>query len=358
MATTQKEIAEMLGLSVMTVSLALRDSSKVKKETREKIVKLANSINYSPSEIARSLVTGKSYTVGITLPGFSQTFYSERAEEIQKELNKKGYSGFALCGDTEDAWEKIIETFIRKKADDIIAFNRSNYKSRFRLKEVGIPIVLSEYPVDLIDSWDRGRNNEEVNYVTCDKYQGGRIVMEHLVGLGYRKIGFICRSRGNEERFAAYKDILLEHRLPFNREWVSDGGGFYANGYNGMKQLLALSEKPEAVFAKNDVAAIGAMRAVKDAGLDVPGDVAVVGFDNIKEGEYSLVSLTTVDQKKEEIAQKLTEIILKKIENKEDKNSYHMMIKPELVIRESCGYKLKNAVETTHLENLSRKSLE
>jgi len=335
---TQKGIAEMLGISRATVSLALSDSPRIKKETKERIKRLANELNYSPSDIVRSLVTGKTFTVGIFAVSFYQHFSSELTQEISKHLHKQGYSALVLATDSYGKQEEEeVETFIRKKVDGIIAIHGMPYKSKLHLKDVGIPYVLQHKPAS---------NNLEFeeDFVTCDKYKGMSMLMEHLTGLGYRKIAYLCNPPYEgpmESRFSAYKDYLLKHGLPFKDEWVIQGLGYYQSGYEGMKRLLALPDRPEAVVSMNDSAAMGGMRSISQSGLKIPEDMAITGFNNAQETAFLPVSLTTVDQKKDVIAERLVEVLLKKINDKEDKTVYRIMVDPELVIRESCGDKIR-----------------
>jgi len=341
MTKTQKELASILGISRMTVSLALRDSPRIKKETKERVKRLAKELNYSPSDIGRSLVTGKTFTIGVYSVSFYQHFSSELTQEINKRLQKKGYSALVLADDSYGKKEEEeIETFIRKKVDGLIAIHGIPYKSKLRLKDAGIPYVSNQKST--LHTF-----GIEENYVICDKYKGMSMLMKYLTGLGYRKIAYLCNPPYEgplESRFAAYKDSLLKHGLPFKEKWIIQGLGYYKDGYDGMKRLLALPEKPEAVVSMNDSAAMGGMRAISEAEMKIPEDIAITGFNNAQETAFLPVSLTTVDQKKEEIAENLVEILLKKINDQNDETAYRIMIDPELIIRESCGGQIKNKI--------------
>jgi len=339
MRKTQKEIARKVGVSVMTISLALRDSPLLREETRRKVQQAADEMNYYPSEIARSLSTGKSRTVGFVMPEFSQNFFFEFLEEINLRLDRKRYLVIPISVKNNEGRyvRNAIETFISRGVDGIIA---PHVPARIaaHLKEKNIPFVLYGNTGGFVPA-AAGKKSNGFDYVMCDKYKGARMMMEHLVNLGYRKIDFLCQT-GDEARFAAYRDVLAESGIPYREEMVFHGAGFYETGHAGMKKLLSGGERPDAVFAMNDLSAIGSMRAISEAGLRVPGDIAVAGFDNIKEGKYSAVSLTTVDQKREILAGHITEILLRKIE-KGDRRRYRVVVEPDLVIRESCGYKLR-----------------
>ena len=332
MNITQKEIAETLGVSESTVSLALSNSSKVKKETREKVEKLSKVVKYRPSEIARSLSIRKTSTIGLIIPNFVCPFSSALTEKIQRQLEKRHYLPIALVANTPEERRDALEVFLQRRVDGIICSGLS-YEEIFNLKEENIPFVITDQVINL-----------NVDYVAVDKYKGAYMAVEHLINLGYKKIAFLCSPDKTEPRFLGYKDALHHYHLPVKSEWILPDPGYYKTGYDNMRKFLSLKEKrPDAIFAKNDVSAIGAMKAMKDAGLKIPEDIAIVGFDNIEAGEYSNVSLTTIDQPKAEIARKLTDVLLTKIENGNDAVLQQIIIEPKLIIRESCGYYLKKS---------------
>lgn len=321
MAVTQKEIAELLGVSRVTVSLALRDSTEISRATKEKVKKAAKALHYYPSDVARSLSTGISKTIGIVIPALTPTFFVELLDRVLRKLSEHGYSWLILTVENRDPHE-VVESLLRKKVDGVIAIGKDITE---QLQESGILFVTNSM-------------EDDCDYVATDYYQGASRMMEHLVGIGYRKIGFLCSFDKAEFRFQGYNDALLKHGLPYREEWVIGGAGFFEDGLKGMKRLLSLAEPPEAVFAMNDLSAIGAMRAVKEAGLNVPGDMAITGFDNITESRYLQVALTTFAQDKGDIARHLVETLLRKLENRDEKEPCHIRVEGELIIRESCGY--------------------
>lgn len=323
---TQKDIAKILGVSVATVSLALSDSEKVNKKTKEKIKKFAEELNYIPSEIARSLILKKTWTIGLIIPNFSITYYSEFAYQIYKNLKKKGYLTITLSGRTDEEIDEVIDLFLRKKVDGMI-IGRVNYRKLYSLKEKNIPFVLYD------------RIDDDVDFVCVDKFKGGYKATEHLIKIGYKKIGFLCSPSDEEMRTRGYLEALIDYELPIKKEWIIKGLGFYNEGYKGAKDLIKMKEKPEAIVCLNDVSAIGAIRALNEENIKIPEDIAIVGFDNIEEGKYAIPSLTTINQPKEKIVENLVEILLSNIEKRNSKEKKQILIEPELIIRESCGYK-------------------
>lgn len=323
---TQKQIAELLSVSVSTVSLALRNSPKIKKATRERVVNLAQRLGYRPCEIARSLVAKQTRTVGVILPDIAHSFAAELAEAIQRHLRTKDYLGLILSPKGGVEQQDCIETILRRRTDGLIA-TRLSEEGLLAVKQAGVPTVLFNASSPELD----------MDIVRTDALQGATLMMEHLISLGYKRLAFLCLANKNEGRYIGFIEALNRHRLVVKPEWIIVGLGYHKTGYEGMQRLLALPERPEAVLAMNDLAAIGAMKAVKDKGLTVPDDIAVVGYDNVVESEYA--GLTTVDQPKDEIARSLTEVLLERIE-KQDLQSNprkHIVIPARLVLRESCG---------------------
>jgi len=321
----QKEIAGMLGVSEATVSLVLNDSPKVNKETRNRVRKVLDATGFQPSEIARSLAMKKTWTIGIIIPAFSSHFYAEFVEEIHKSLSEKGYIALTLAPETPEEVEGIIMTFLRRRVDGVISAEIGHADIAL-LRNKQLPFVLYH-----------GVSDKSVDYVSTDRYKGSYLLTEHLIKLGRKDIGFLGYRTDEEKRFAGYRDCLHAHRILLTREWVVPGRGLYLNGYEAAEKLLSLRRLPQAVMALNDTMAIGAMRAIREHGLRIPQDMAVVGFDNVEEGEYSCPPLTTVSQPRSEIARRLVDILLMRIENKNGVPAQRIDLEPELVIRESCG---------------------
>jgi len=321
----QKAIAQLLDVSISTVSLALSDSPKVKATTRERVKQLAQTMHYQPSEIARSLSSKRSMTIGIIFGQFMFPFYSERAEEIQKQLRKRHYLGLALTANTTEQIKETIETCIGRRVDGLIG-------SQFSPSDIAL-LKNAKLPYVLFDKSDpRG------DYVCVDTAKGVFLATEHLIKLGYREIGFLCAIDPNHLRVEEFRATMRRYNLPIHEEWIIPGSGYYTGGYSGMKKLLSLDNRPRAILAFNDVAAIGGMRAIREAGLKIPEDLAIVGFDDIEESEYACPPLTTMHQPKAEVAQKIVEILLNNIENPDGREPQQLILEPSLIIRGSCGF--------------------
>ncbi|MFA5644733.1 MAG: LacI family DNA-binding transcriptional regulator [Candidatus Ratteibacteria bacterium] len=331
---TQKEIARILNVSRATVSLALRDSKKIKKETRDRIKQLAESLNYRPNVSARTLIFKKTFSVGLVLPSFTEPFYAELANQIYFFLHKKNYAGlFFLMGETNGQCE-AIDFLLNRGVDGIIFVSEIGEEGILKAKKENINTVFYNKP--LISD----------NYVSGDIYKSSCKVTEHLIRCGHKKIGFLGLKDVKESRFAGYTDTLLKHSCIYDDRWaipfISDEQyeNFFQQGYGCMKKILSLkrTSRPTAILARNDVFAIGAMRAINESGLRVPEDIAVAGFDNIKDGTFSNPPLTTIWEPRERVAKELVRVILSGIERGDNSPFESVIVQPQLVIRESCGF--------------------
>ncbi len=324
---TQKEIARLLNVSVGTVSMALNDSPVVNPGTKAKVREFARMARYRPNLNARSLLFGRTFTIGVLVCDMLNPFYAGIIEEISLCLKKKNYLSIFVPARTEKESDDALEMLLNRKVDGVILISYLPLEKLVRLKEEGVPIAAynRNIPVDCVDG---------------DKYGGGLQATEHLIKLGHTKIAFIGISDESETRFTGYKDALHRHGLTLEKNWLIKGTGSVETGYGGIRKILSQKNRPTAVFTFNDMVALGVMSASTNAGLSVPDDLAVVGFDNLRDTPYWQVPLTTVDQPKEKIARLLVETLLNRIENgKEERDLTEKIVATKLVIRESCGDK-------------------
>ena len=329
MATTIKEIAGMLGLSVATVSRSLNDKSDISEETKERVRKLANGLNYQPSEIARGLVLQRTNTFGLAISNLSHPLYAEIAEKIEENARKNNYAVILSSG-TEGIGNQI-EKFRGRRVDGLMLgpiFRNHHIEYIWRLKKDKFPFVLFG-----------NIENVETDYVTVNRVKGTYLAIKHLIDLSHKKIGYLClpvEDMSSPTKLKGFEKAIYEAHLPLKNEWIVKGEGTRESGYKKMKELLLLKDRPTCLFAHNDLAAIGAMKVIRDVGLKVPDDISLIGFDNIKEGEYLDTPLTTVDQPKEEIGKRLVEVLLERIEHAE-KPLQQIVLEAELIIRNSCA---------------------
>lgn len=326
---TQKEIAKILNISRSTVSLALSGSNKIKPETSRRVHEFAKKTNYQPDMAARSLVMQKTNLIGVLLPSFAHRFLGELSDEIFHCLNQKGYSAIFGVGMSGKGYSELLDSMVSRKVDGIISYS-ADCEKLIKLSENGTPVVVYRRP-----------NNYPLNYVDVDRYKGGQILTRHLIETGHRRIAFIgVVDNGNirDKRFTGYQATMFENNLNIDESLIVNITGEMKQGIDGMRILLEQSKEnpPDAIMFHNDSMAIGGIGEAARAGIRVPEDMVIVGFDDIEEAKYCVPSLTTVSQPKKQIAEKLVEMLIKQIK---EKGNQHILKKhvfePELIIRES-----------------------
>lgn len=324
-----KEIAQIAGVDASTVSRALNDSPRVKRETKEMIKKLAKQYNYVPDELARGLVNKKTYTVGIVIPEFMNTFYAEIVEGLESVFSVEGYS--MLFGKSDFNLEneiKCLDIFFRKRVDGIIccAVSKGALEHIKKCKR--------DMPVVMVDPFI---SCPEFDTVSIDNSYGVQCVIEYLLKLGHKRIGFIGDSIVITERLEAYKKTLEQFRVPVREEYIAVGQERYEHGgYLRMQELLRLEERPTAVFSVTDNMAIGAIHAVREANLNIPGDISIVGFDDIMVSSYLNTPLSTVLQPKYEIGKMSADLLMARMNNTGSKFTQQIVLKPEFVERNTA----------------------
>ncbi len=334
-----RDIAEQLGLSVVTVSRALRNYPDISTETKKRVTDLACKMRYRPDQVARSLVTGRTHVWGLIIPDLTHAFFVEISKGVDSVAAPDNHIIIVDSeGDRKKEASEIL-TLLGRKIDGLIAapvqetYAGSNFDI---LDEEGIPYVLV----------DRLLKRHTANAVVCDNIRIGQMVTEHLIGLGHRRIAHI-NSPGFEVsrlRQKGYQTALKSHRLPCLAEWIVSGGIDERGGYQAARRILGLQPRPTAIFAINDRAAIGAMKAILEKGLRIPEDVALVGSSNIPNADVLRVPLTSVDQRPWETGRKAAEILRNAIENRRQKNApQQIVLQPTLIIRDSCGSELPTA---------------
>jgi LacI family repressor for deo operon, udp, cdd, tsx, nupC, and nupG len=305
MGVSIKDIAKAAGVSHSTVSRALADSPLVAEETKRRVRCLAKKMGYSPSAIARGLVTKRTQTVGLVVTTIADPFVSEVVRGIEETALDNGYS-VILCDSNAEPQREItaVRTLREKRVDGIIV-------TASRVGNLYLPLLEEvEVPIVLINNQRAGRY---VYSVATDNVHGGEMITNHLLELGHRRIGYITGPEGASsslDRLEGYKRALRAHRIKFTDSVISSGNGCPDGGERGMRQLLALSPPPTAVFCYNDMTAVGAMAEARRMGFRVPQDFSVVGFDDIAFAAYVDPPLTTVEQRKYEMGQMAMGMVL------------------------------------------------
>ena len=334
MATRLKDIAQDLGLSVVTVSKVLRDHPDIGAETRKRVLKRMKELDYQPNLAARALVTGQTWTLGLVVPDLLHPFFAEIAKVISTEIRKHGYSLLIYSSDEDPELEaQEIRQLLARRVDVMMIASAQWTLDSFRqIEERKTPFILL----------DRKLQNLDANFIGVDDEAVGAMATEHLIEQGCRRIAHI---RGPEVstasgRLAGYRRVLASYNLtPMPGHIVSlglsgDSRG-ERGGYDAAKKLLATKPCPDGLFCFNDPSAMGAMRAIIDAKLRIPEDVAVVGCGNLSFTDFLRVPLTSVDQGSEEIGSRAAALALTLARKRGNARPRAELIAPHLVVRAS-----------------------
>jgi LacI family transcriptional regulator len=336
-----KMLAEHLDLSQTTVSLVLNNSPSAKsipQETRKRVEEAAERLNYRPNYFARSLRQSKSMSVGVLAPDLSEGYFTRVMSGVVEELTAAHYFYFTACHDWKrELIEKYPRMLVERAVDGFLLLNT-------RADQISVPV-----PVVAISAHSAAK---DVTNIVLDHHQAVEQALTHLYALGHRRIAFMRGPRAipdSKFRWESIQQVAGEMGIKIDPALVigidSDGGSMKTGyhpmapeiGYKPMHALLKKTHDFTAIFCFNDIAAIGAIRALKDAGLSVPGDVSVVGFDDIQSAAYATPSLTTVRQPLTEMGKRGAQVLLERIANREKAFPAEIVMMPELVVRESTG---------------------
>jgi LacI family transcriptional regulator, galactose operon repressor len=341
MVVRLKDIADELGVSVVTVSRALRDRPDIAKDTKERILDRIKRLNYRPNLTARSLVTGRSSLIGLVVPDLIHPFFAEIAKGLSATLREKNYFVLVSSSESDPQLEQDeIEHMLAHHLDCfVVASCQKDTQSLRKIGEAGVPLVLI----------DRSFPGFACNFVGVDDHKVGELAVEHLIAQGCKRIAHIRGPATNvgNQRAAGCKETLLKHGLTAPNHYIvacgeaSDSDG-ETRGRKAMEQVLALKPRPDGLFCFNDTLAIGAMVRAIEAGLRIPQDLAIVGCGNFHYSGKLRVPLSSVDQRSREIGERAARMIIRLLEKPSAKPSARprsSIIEPELVVRASSNLK-------------------
>jgi DNA-binding LacI/PurR family transcriptional regulator len=325
-----KDIARLASVSHSTVSRALHNSPLVNSETTERIRRIAFESGYLASAVARSLVNRATKTVGVVVTTIADPFIGEVVSGIESVANEQGYSVLLANSDADPEREmRTVRSFGERRVDGILvtASRVGNvYGSMLRNMNVPLIFINNQFP---------GNSSYSV---MIDNVPASQAAVAHLIGLGHRRIAYIGDSSGfqsDTERFTGYQLALQAAGISQQPELTCHGDGKPELGGRMMEQLLRLSDRPTAVFCYNDMTALGALRAARAQGLQVPCDLSLVGFDDLFLSSYTTPALTTVRQPKHDMGRKAMAILLELLGGSEPASEF--VVKGELIIRDSTA---------------------
>jgi len=334
MVVRLKDIANELGVSIVTVSKALRDRPDVAKATKEKILDRVKQMNYRPNLTARSLVTGRSFLVGLVVPDLVHPFFSEIAKALSTALRKKNYFLIVSSSESDPVLEQEeIEHMLAHRLDCfVVASCQRSSETLHKISETGVPLILL----------DRSFPGYACNFVGVDDYRVGELATEHLIAQGRRRIAHIRGPATNvgNRRALAFQETMERHGLPAPPDYIiasgeAGGSDGEARGKVAMDAVLTLKPRPDALFCFNDTVAVGAMVRAFEAGLRIPRDVAIIGCGNYHYDSKLRVPLSSIDQRAQEIGERTAKMILTLLDKPAPPRPRTAVLEPKLIVRQS-----------------------
>lgn len=334
---TIKDVARLCGVGVSTVSRAMNNHPDINQETKEKIMKVIEEYNYVPNNSARNLKRSEAKTIAVLVKNIGNTFFTSMIQVLEEEIQAKKYT-FVLQHVDEDQDEVQVALTLEKekRLKGIIFLGGSVEDPKERLEKLSVPFVLTTIHLD--------REWTDYATVSVDDVLESRRIVEYLIGYGHRRIAVLCGSEDDTSisrlRLKGYRDALDAAGLDFDPSLVCymetpDGAYSMLKGYDMMRELLGRTRDFTAVYAIADNMAIGACRALRESGMDIPGDCSVVGYDGLDCGKFYYPSLTTIRQPVEEMAEAAVKLLFDMI--KKRSKARQLIFEAELVRGESVG---------------------
>lgn len=331
---TRDDVARKAGVSAATVSYVINDGPRgVSDEAREKVLKAIRALGYRPDRIARSLRLQEPFAIGVILPDTNWSYYAELARAIEAVAFEKGspvsvgYSSFESEREVQ-----YVERLLSERAAGVIWVpSTADPRVVQRLRSHGVPLVVLERRVV---------GEDDLPTILVDNFRGAYLATEYLIHLGHKRIGHITRENelsDTSEKLAGYREALQDNRVPIDESLIRRGGVDQAAGRLCALDLLHQRPAPTAIFAYNDISAIGVLRAAFECGIDVPQNLSVVGFDDIKEASFTCPSLTTVAQPKSELGRMGAELLFQLIDGEQPEQSKPITAGVSVVARESTA---------------------
>jgi LacI family transcriptional regulator len=328
---TMKQVAERAGVSTSTVSHVINNTRVVSEDVRERVLALIAEMRYIPSAVARSLKNDKTQTIGMMIPNNSNPYFAELIQGIEDASFKLGYN-IILCNAYDDAEKQAayLRVLMEKRIDGLILVASGADES------LGHLLATQNTPMVLVD---REVEGVEADFIESDHEQGGYIATKYLLDLGHREIACVSGPIDllpSRDRVVGYMRALKEAGLKFRLDYLVRSDFTSEGGFNAFRQLLALEHRPTAIFASNDLMAIGGICAASEAKVRVPEELSVMGYDDIALASFSTPRLTTVAQPKYEIGEQTARMLVERIQGaalppRREK------LQTELVVRQSTA---------------------
>ncbi len=331
---TIADIARALNITAATVSRALNNHPGIKEDTKKKVRETAMRLNYQPNKIASSLRLGRSHIIGVIIPSAEISFFGSVVHGIEKIANENNYN--VLIYQTNELFEfekKGVQTFLQSRVDGVLAsisketINLDHYNE---IKKRGVPLIL----------FDRANDQLGVSSVVVNDYAGAFEATRHLIAQGCRRIAHIGGQQHVSifnQRLKGYIDALNVHNMPLDDDLILYGKVSIDSGRECMNRLLSLPAPPDGVFAVEDFTALGAVQAIKQAGVRIPEEIAIIGFCNEVFGEFLTPSLSTVNQQTVRMGEEAAKLFFEGLRKREGyaQPPRKLVLEPEIICRQS-----------------------
>ncbi|MBZ0285730.1 MAG: LacI family transcriptional regulator [Anaerolineae bacterium] len=329
-----EDIAKKAGVSRSTVSRVINKEPYVSEKTRQRVLAVIEQEGFSPNPAARALVTQRTFIIGVVIPGNIDVFFTDNSyypmllQGIAVAAHERDFALLLWLGQSHDDRDHFTRKVLGNRQMDglVIASLQSDHPLIVSLPDFKVPLVTVDRPEMFY---------EQISYVTVDNVRAAIEAVSHLISLGRRRIAHITGHltiTDGQDRLLGYRRALEQAGIPFDPLLVHEGNFSYEQGYEGMKRLLA--SQPDALFAAGDTIAMGALQALREAGLRVPEDVAIVGFDDLDEAFESKPPLTTVRQPVQQKGAQAAHLLIDLIEGKRV-GPHHVLLPTELIVRQS-----------------------
>ena len=340
-----KDVAKKAGVSISTVSSLINRTKSVSRELTGRIEQAIEELNYQANPVARSLKSRKTNTIGVILPNISRLFFPQVLKGIEDTAIKNGYYlTFYDANESIEQEKQYVRMLENSWVDGIILDCSADvkedgeyleYLTRLGNKKKKIPVV----------SLERVLKDHVTDAVIIDNRQSGYLAVKHLIELGHKTIAHISgplKFPMCVDRIKGYKSALQEHGIQFEEELMKNGDFTPLSGYYAMKELLMQGRSITAVFAANDQMAIGAIKAINEAGFKIPDDIAIIGFDNLFASTIITPSLSTINVPKYKMGSTAVEILIDRITNPDKKEKEVVTLPSNLIIRQSTSIRGDN----------------
>jgi len=328
------DVARHAGVSQPTVSKVINGYPNLKPSTRQKVLAAIEELGFRPDAIARSMVKNRTFTIGLIVGDIANPFYAETGKEIVRRAHEAGYEVVMLDTDYDDGerFDACVETLLAKRVDGILASSVSRDNAKVKaLHESGYPVVL----------FNRNVDDRSVPSVELDNERGARLALEHLASLGHRRVAYVSgplRYSTFHDRHRGFAAGAASLGLSYEPDDVLEGAFAYEEVRRFAERRLSGERPPTGFLVSSDQMAIAVLDAASRLGLAVPGDVSVVGFDNIDISGNPFISLTTVSQQKKRMSMLALERLIERIEGRtEEAAPLRTVLEPELVVRNTTG---------------------